>query len=255
MKHKIITKHGTMSMAELKATLHSQVEVQQQTQQNAINTQQLVVNSPPLDNTLGLQNQHLITTSLPIIQTPVIQNQDNSARLLEEIHLLKTTLQQKDVLIEKLYHEKQELSTKLAVSESTSQLLMKEFTELKQDKIDLRHDKARQDEQINQLKQSELEKVAKLEQQNIELEQLKKQFAELSIDSSFLQEMHQVEQINNNQINQLDIAHQSDPFINLEIVESVLIGNNSQVIAEQHPNSSISLIGQSVQSVDSSLIE
>lgn len=247
--------------------------------------QQLVI-QPPVSVVKQEATQQQLTTAWKvnagytqqqaIVSTPIVQNtsfvgQDNSAHYLEEIRTLKNLVQQKDTVIEKLYGEKQELATKLAVSESNSLSLSREYNELKQDKIDLRADKVRLSEEIVSIKQSELVKEEQLQRRESELEQLKKEFADFSLnigEASFMQEQQHLEvdnlissqivdQQNNQPINPLVVGNTIHSIL-LSQEESAVLGNSihhnqSNILSDNQEN--VLLIGQSVQSVDFSLIE
>ncbi len=151
-------------------------------------------------------------------------NENNSAHLLEEINSLKNFLQQKDLLIEKLYEEKQELATKLAVSESNNLSLSRESIELRADKVELRNDKSRLNEEVLALRQSDLAKAA-------EIEQLKKEFAEFSLleSNSLVGELHQLNMEHNfveQQLPNLLIAGNTVNSILLSQEESVVLGDS-----------------------------
>lgn len=144
-----------------------------------------------------------VIASKPVIQAPVIVKQDNSTQLLEEIRLLKGFLQQKDILIEKLYSEKQELSNKLAISETNNSALISQFNELKQDKMDLKIDKANL---------------------HYEIQQLKKEFTEIA-HNSVIQDLSQIIEHHDNNILQLG-----------NTVQSIDIDNNHSLLANNMQN-------------------
>lgn len=209
------------------------------------------------------------TQQQAIVSTPIVQNtsfigQDNSVHYLEEIRTLKSLLQQKDIVIEKLYFDQQELATKLAVSESNNLSLSREYHELKQDKIDLKNDKVRLNEEIISIKQLELVKEEQLQRKASELEQLKKEFAEFNFsihDSSFAQE----EQVVVSQIIAPQHHQVNNPLLMGNTVESILLSQEEGVDSNNNINDHSSiilpenqeslLIGQSMQSIDFSLIE
>lgn len=259
----------------IKQEAPQQIVVQQQTQPPVSMLKQEATKQQPLtttwkDSPSYTQQQAIV--SAPIVQSTSFTSQDNSAHLLEEIRSLKGLLQQKDTIIEKLYGEKQELTTKLAVSESNSLSLIREFTELKQDKVDLRNDKARLSEEIVSIKQLELVKEERLQRRESELEQLKKEFAEFSLniaEPSFFEEEQQhlehenliisqiVEQPNNQPVNPLVVGNTIHSIL-LSQEESVVLSNSihnnvSNVLSDHQANAL--LMGQSMQSLDFSLLE
>jgi hypothetical protein len=141
------------------------------------------------------QSQVVVPNTQPQF-TQQQSNPNNTTHLLEEINSLKNFLQQKDLVIDKLYGEKQELATKLAVSESNNLSLSRESMELRADKVELRNDKSRLNEEILTLRQSDLAKAA-------EIEQLKKEFAEFSL----LESNSLVGELQLQNTNQLNMEH------------------------------------------------
>lgn len=120
-----------------------------------------------------------------------------SPHLIEEINRLTQRLAEKDAIIHQMNFEKIELTSKLNVSEVSKNALMDELTGLKEDKADLRVDKARLHEELLLLRKSELMNQEKFLQKTLELEQLSKMFNEFSVaNNSFIQEEKQESMIN-----------------------------------------------------------
>lgn len=192
-----------------------------------VSNTEIVQNNVPRQNEVVVipivQHQSSLNTSLQSTNLRST-NENNSMHLLEEINSLKNFLQQKDLLIDKLYGEKQELATKLAVSESNNLSLSRESIELRADKVELRNDKSRLNEEVLALRQSDLAKAA-------EIEQLKKEFAEFSLleSNSLVGELQQLNMEHNfveQQLPNLLIAGNTVNSILLSQEESVLLGDS-----------------------------
>lgn len=167
-----------------------------------------------------------VIASKPVIQAPVIVKQDNSTQLLEEIRLLKGFLQQKDILIEKLYSEKQELSNKLAISETNNSALISQFNELKQDKMDLKIDKANL---------------------HYEIQQLKKEFTEIA-HNSVIQDLSQIIEHHDNN----DPLLLADSVVSIQIDNTVPVNNNDNMgIVSVNTTTELLLAGQNSQETHS----
>lgn len=94
-----------------------------------------------------------VIKEVPVYQPPQIITKEvikevQSPHLIEEINRLTQRLAEKDEIIRQMNFEKIELLSKLNVSEVSKNALMDELTGLKEDKADLRADKARLHEEI-----------------------------------------------------------------------------------------------------------
>lgn len=101
-----------------------------------------------------------VIKEVPVYQPPQIITKEvikevQSPHLIEEINRLTQLLAEKDEIIRQMNFEKIELLSKLNVSEVSKNALMDELTGLKEDKADLRADKAILHEEIALLRKSE----------------------------------------------------------------------------------------------------
>lgn len=166
----------------------------------------------------------------PQIITHEVIKEIQSPHLIEEINRLTQRLAEKDEIIHQMNFEKIELISKLNVSEVSKNALMDELTGLKEDKADLRVDKARLHEEIALLRKSELINQENILQKTLELEQLNKMFNESSIaNNSFIQEEKKESIINNLEI---PLLHISSSLIPNETLESIYLSDNDIL----HPN-------------------
>lgn len=188
-------------------------------------TQEIVTQKTPLVNTITSTQNFSAYTS----QTGNF-NQTNSDYLIEEINSLKKNMIEKDLFIAKLIKDNQDLTSKFNVSEISKSSLINELTGLKEDKADLRADKARLHEEIALLRKSELINQENILQKTLELEQLNKIFNESSIaNNSFIQEEKKEPIINNLEI---PLLHISNSLIPNETVESIYLSDDDIL----HPN-------------------
>lgn len=168
-----------------------------------------------------------VIKEVPVYQPPQIITKEvikevQSPHLIEEINRLTQRLAEKDEIIRQMNFEKIELISKLNVSEVSKNALMDELTGLKEDKADLRVDKARLHEEIALLRKSELINQEQFLQKTLELEQLSKIFNEFSVaNNSCIQEEKQESIIVIN---------------NSELVESKLLAESSFSILENDDN-------------------
>lgn len=139
-----------------------------------------------------------------IIKEVVKEVQD--PRLIEELNILKQQLAKKNELLTQTTFEKNSL--------------MNELAGLKEDKADLRIDKAKLHEEIAFLRKSELINQEKLLQKTLELEQLSKMFNDVSfVNNTFIKE-DKIENV---------IIENKDPIADLMpnyTVESIFPSNN-----------------------------
>ena len=123
---------------------------------------------------------------------------------------------------------------------------MDELTGLKEDKADLRVDKARLHEEIALLRKSELINQENILQKTLELEQLNKMFNESSIaNNSFIQEEKKEPIINNLEI---PLLHISDNLIPNETVESIYPSNDNILHSNEIKIEKIELSGDELNS-------
>jgi hypothetical protein len=200
-----------------------------------------------------------VIKEVPVYQTPQIVTKEvikevQSPHLIEEINRLTQRLAEKDEIIRQMNFEKIELLSKLNVSEISKSSLINELTGLKEDKADLRVDKAKLHEEIALLRKSELINQEKFLQKTLELEQLSKMFNEFSVaNNSFIQD--EKKEILKNLIpnetvesiypSEKNISHSKEIQIELseypelnksELVESKLLAENSFSILENDDN-------------------
>lgn len=167
----------------------------------------------------------------PQIITHEVIKEVQSPHLIEEINRLTGLLAQKDEIIHQMNFEKIELILKLNVGEVSKNTLMDELTGLKEDKIDLRADKARLHEEIALLRKSALIDQEKLCLAEIEIDRIKHELIEFSLlESSIIQEnVHFDNQVNgviNNQPHNPLIAGNTVHSILLSQEESVVLGDS-----------------------------
>lgn len=118
-----------------------------------------------------------VIKEVPVYQPPQIITKEvikevQPPHLIEEINRLTEQLAAKDKIIHQMNFEKIELISKLNVSEVSKSSLMDELTGLKEDKADLRADKARLHEEIALLRKSELINREIILQKNLEIDEL-----------------------------------------------------------------------------------
>lgn len=165
-----------------------------------------------------------VIKEVPVYQPPQIVTKEvikevQSPHLIEEINRLTQRLAEKDEIIRQMNFEKIELTSKLNVSEVSKNALINELTGLREDKADLRVDKARLHEELLLLRKSELINQENILQKTLELEQLNKMFNESSIaNNSFIQDEKKEPIINNLEI---PLLHISNNLMPNQTVESI----------------------------------
>lgn len=165
-----------------------------------------------------------VIKEVPVYQPPQIITKEvikevRSPHLIEEINRLTQRLAEKDEIIRQMNFEKIELISKLNVSEVSKSSLINELTGLKEDKADLRVDKAKLHEEIALLRKSELINQEQFLQKTLELEQLNKMFNESSIaNNSFIQDEKKEPIINNLEIPSLHISNHLTPNKTVESI-------------------------------------
>lgn len=192
-----------------------------------------------------IQEQQVITPiyqspyQTPIVQTVTIVKQENPVQLLEEVRLLKLSLQQKDSMIDKLSNEKQELVNKLAKIDTYNTLLV---SDLLQDKMELKEkvklveiEKTKLKIEITELQH---DYTINLVQKDSEIEILKKEFAEFTNVS--LSQSNGNEQNDGQQHTEILILENKEmlvkpdeaQYVSNNISEMTLLGNDSNVNTE-----------------------
>lgn len=172
-----------------------------------------------------------------LVQMPVVI-QDNK-QLLAEIELLKNTLVQKNIVIEKLSSEKEWLFDEKQQLFKNNSILTSQLGELSQEKKELKTDKIKLTKEIQEL---QLNHSMHLSHKDLEIEQLKKEFAELT-NMSVIQDLSEVvdnhdnilkieETVQSVQIDSVIHPHNIEIPLNNTTTEIFLAGNNSETHIE-----------------------
>lgn len=192
-----------------------------------------------------------VIKEVPIYQPPQIITKEvikevQSPHLIEEINRLTEQLAKKDEIIHQMNFEKIELISKLKVSEVSKNALILELTGLKEDKADLRVDKARLHEELLLLRKSELINQENILQKTLELEQLNKMLNESSIaNKSFIQDEKKEPIINNLEIPFLHISNNLMPN---QTVESIYPSENNVLHSKEVQLEDSELLGDELNS-------